>query len=90
MRHPALGGALGATLVMYATQIATGVLLLGSMAMSNSAKKKAERQELFLQKDMIVEEFLDDNINPYKALAQRSIARTTIINWEFWKNKNAE
>ena len=40
----AVGGAFGATLVMYATQIATGVLLLGSMAMSNSAKKKAERR----------------------------------------------
>ena len=45
-------------------------------------KDKAERHELFLQKDMIVEEFLDNDINPYKALAQRSIARTTIINWE--------
>ena len=53
-------------------------------------KYKAERHELFLQKDMIVEEFLDNDINPYKALAQRSIARTTIINWELWKNKNAE
>ena len=51
---------------------------------------QAERHELFLQKDMIVEEFLDNDINPYKALAQRSIARTTIINWELWKNKNAE
>jgi hypothetical protein len=54
------------------------------------SREKAERQELFLQKDMIVEEFLDNDINPYKALAQRSIARTTIINWELWKNKNAE
>ena len=53
-------------------------------------KDKAERHELFLQKDMIVEEFLDNDINPYKALAKRSIARTTIINWELWKNKNAE
>lgn len=40
----AAGGAFGATLVIYATQIATGVLLLGTMAYSNSAKKKAERQ----------------------------------------------
>jgi len=53
-------------------------------------KEKAERHELFLSKNMIVEEFLDSNTNPYKALAQRSIARTTIINWELWKNKNAE
>jgi hypothetical protein len=53
-------------------------------------KYKAERHEMFLSKNMIVEEFLDNEINPYKAVAQRSIARTTIINWEFWKNKNAE
>lgn len=54
------------------------------------SKEKAERHELFLKKGMIVEEFLDNEINPYKALAQRSIARATIINWEFWKNRNAE
>lgn len=53
-------------------------------------KEKAERHEVFLSKNMIVEEFLDSDTNPYKAVAQRSIARTTIINWEFWKNKNAE
>lgn len=53
-------------------------------------KEKAERHEVFLSKNMIVEEFLDNEINPYRAIAQRSIARTTIINWEFWKNKNAE
>ena len=53
-------------------------------------KEKAERHELFLKKDMIVEEFLDNEINPYKNASQRTVARTTIINWEFWKNKNAE
>ena len=51
---------------------------------------QAERHELFLNKQLIVEEFLDGDLNPYKAMAQRSIARSTIINWELWKNKNAK
>ena len=53
-------------------------------------KEKAERHEIFLKKDMVIEEFLNDPINPYKGLAQKTIARATIINWEFWKNRNAE
>ncbi len=52
-------------------------------------KLKAERHELFLKKDMIVEEFLDSDLNPYSG-PQRVIARNTIINWELWKVKNAE
>ena len=52
-------------------------------------KLKAERHELFLKKDMIVEEFLDSDLNPYTG-PQRVIARNTIINWELWKVKNAE
>lgn len=51
-------------------------------------KLKAERHELFLKKDMIVEEFLDSDLNPYTG-PQRVIARNTIINWELWKVKNA-
>ena len=51
---------------------------------------QAERHELFLNKQLIVDEFLDGDLNPYKAMAQRSIARSTIINWELWKNKNAK
>jgi hypothetical protein len=50
---------------------------------------QAERHELFLKKQMVVEEFLDSALNPYYAIAQRSIARSTIINWELWKIKNA-
>jgi hypothetical protein len=53
-------------------------------------KEKAERHEIFLKKDMVIEEFLNDPINPYRGLAQKTIARSTIINWEFWKNKNAQ
>jgi hypothetical protein len=52
-------------------------------------KLKAERHELFLKKDMIVEEFLDSDLNPYTG-PQRVIARNTIINWELWKVKNAQ
>ena len=51
---------------------------------------QAQRHELFLKKQVIVEEFLDGNLNPYQAMAQRSIARSTIISWEFWKVKNAK
>lgn len=51
---------------------------------------QAERHELFLQKQMIVEEFLDGELNPYKNIAQKSIARSTIINWELWKTKNVK
>jgi hypothetical protein len=50
---------------------------------------QAERHELFLKKQMIVDEFLDGDLNPYQSIAQRSIARSTIINWELWKIKNA-
>lgn len=52
-------------------------------------KLKAERHQLFLQKDMIVEEFLDSDLNPYTG-PQRVISRNTIINWELWKAKNAQ
>jgi hypothetical protein len=50
---------------------------------------QAERHEMFLEKDMVVEEFLDSELNQYKAMTSRSIARTTVINWELWKVKNA-
>jgi len=51
---------------------------------------QAERHELFLKKQMIVDEFLDGELNPYQGIAQRSIARSTIINWELWKTKNVK
>jgi hypothetical protein len=50
---------------------------------------QAERHEMFLEKNMVVEDFLDSELNQYKAMTSRSIARTTIINWELWKVKNA-
>lgn len=50
---------------------------------------QAERHEMFLEKNIVVEEFLDSELNQYKAMTSRSIARTTVINWELWKVKNA-
>jgi hypothetical protein len=50
---------------------------------------QAEKHEMFLKKDMIVEEFLDSDLNPYSG-TQRVIARNTIINWELWKVKNVK
>ena len=50
---------------------------------------QAEKHEMFLKKDMIVEEFLDSGLNPYSG-TQRVIARNTIINWELWKVKNVK
>jgi len=49
---------------------------------------EAERHELFLQKLQIVEEFLASELNSYQAVAQRAIARSSVVNWEFWKLKN--
>jgi hypothetical protein len=49
---------------------------------------QAERHEMFLRKDVVVEEFLDSDLNPYVKM-QRTIARQSIINWELWKTKNA-
>lgn len=51
--------------------------------------QQAERHELFLKKSMIIEEFLDCELNPYSG-PQRVIARNTIINWELWKIKNVK
>ena len=50
---------------------------------------QAERHEMFLRKDVVVEEFLDSDLNPYVKM-QRSIARQSIINWELWKTKNVK
>lgn len=51
---------------------------------------KAELHEIFLKKKMIIEEFLNDSLNPYQGTAQKNMVRVAIVNWEFWKNKNAK
>ena len=49
---------------------------------------QAERHELFLLKQEVVEGFLASELNSYQAVAQRAIARSSIVNWELWKLKN--
>ena len=48
----------------------------------------AEHHEMLLSEQSVVEEFLDSDINPYKGHIQRSMVKTTIINWEVWKETN--
>jgi hypothetical protein len=48
----------------------------------------AEKHEVLLSKESIVDEFLTSASNPYAGHAHRSMARNTIINWEYWKSKN--
>jgi hypothetical protein len=53
-----------------------------------STKEAAEKHEMMLAKESVVDEFLDSSINPYTGHAHRSMARNTVINWELWKSKN--
>lgn len=48
----------------------------------------AERHEMFLGKESVVEAFLDSELNAYTGHAHRAMARNTIVNWELWKSKN--
>lgn len=52
--------------------------------------EEAERHEKFLDNRAEIEEFLDSELNPYKSIAQRSIARSTVVNWSLWSSKNAK
>ena len=53
---------------------------------SNAAA--AEKHDMMLSKENVVDEFLDSSLNPYQGHAHRSMARSTVINWELWKSKN--
>jgi len=53
-----------------------------------SAAEAAEKHEMMLSKENVVDEFLDSDLNPYTGHAHRSMARNTIVNWELWKSKN--
>ena len=43
-----------------------------------------------LQNQDVIENFLDSELNPYKAKIQRAIARQSIVCWETWKTKYAK
>lgn len=51
-------------------------------------KLAAEKHEGYLANRAFVEKFLEDAINPYRAVPQKAIARNTIINWSIWCAKN--
>jgi hypothetical protein len=47
----------------------------------------AERHQELLNNRAVIEEFLESDFNPYRAMAHRAIARSTVINWSLWNNK---
>lgn len=53
-----------------------------------STKESAEKHEMMLAKESVVDDFLDSSLNPYTGHAHRSMARNTVVNWELWKSKN--
>jgi hypothetical protein len=53
-----------------------------------SSPDAAEKHEMMLSKESVVDEFLDSSLNSYTGHAHRSMARNTIVNWELWKSKN--
>jgi hypothetical protein len=53
-----------------------------------SAPEAAEKHEMMLSKESVVDDFLNSHLNPYTGHAHRSMARSTVVNWELWKSKN--
>ena len=53
-----------------------------------STADAAEKHEMMLSKESVVDEFLVSKLNPYTGHAHRSMARNTVVNWELWKSKN--
>jgi len=53
-----------------------------------SSERAAEKHELLLVKESVIDEFLESNLNSYTGHAHRSMARNTVVNWELWKSKN--
>ena len=53
-----------------------------------SSSDAAEKHEMMLSKESVVDEFLDSSLNSYTGHAHRSMARNTVVNWELWKVKN--
>ena len=48
----------------------------------------AERHQVFVDKQEIIEGFLDSELNDYKGSAHRGIAAKSVINWEIYKASN--
>lgn len=52
-------------------------------------EQEAKKHEKFLEHENVVENFLNSELNEYKTIVHKVIARKSIINWELWKTKNA-
>lgn len=57
----------------------------GTLFLTEGAAKK---HEMMLEKENIVDDFLNSSLNPYTGRAHRSMARNTVVNWELWKVTN--
>jgi len=55
-----------------------------------ASEDKANLHAMFLEKQDVVDDFINSEDNPYKASAAKSIARSSVVNWEIWKVKNAK
>lgn len=55
-----------------------------------NTEREAILHESSLDKAHEVDCFLLSDFNCYKALPQRVIARSSILNWEAWKENNAK
>lgn len=49
---------------------------------------EAKKHEKFLEHRNVVEEFLNSELNQYKTIVHKAVARNAIISWELWKIKN--
>jgi hypothetical protein len=48
----------------------------------------AERHQVFVDRQDIIEGFLESELNDYKGSAHRGIAAKSVINWEIYKANN--
>ena len=51
-------------------------------------KKAAENHQIILDKEILIDDFLNGPSNKYTGKPQQAIVRLTLINWELWKAKN--
>jgi hypothetical protein len=51
-------------------------------------EEEAIKHDMVLAKNQIFTDFLNSKRNFYQSVAQRAIARNSIINWEIWKSEN--
>ena len=45
----------------------------------------AERHQVFVDRQDLIEAFLDSELNDYPKAAQRSIVALAVVNWEIYK-----